>query len=64
MKNIITQNKKKGGEGATLFGTPLDADLGVGGNGGGDNNVGEKVEDGVGEPGGKPCFLRVEMMKS
>ena len=58
MKDIITQNKKEGGEGAFLFDTPLDADLGVGGNRGENNYVGEKVEDGVGEPEGETLFLK------
>ena len=58
MKDIITQNKKKGGEGASLFDTPFDADLGVWGNGGGDNYVCEKVVDGVGEPEGETLFLK------
>ena len=56
MKDVVTKNKKEGGEGTTLLNPSLDCDLVVWGDRRGDDDVGEEVEDGVDEPRREPLL--------
>ena len=56
MKDIVTQDKKKRGEGAPLFHTSLDINPEAGGNGRGYLDGGEEVLHRVDEPSGEALF--------